>query len=211
MASIPKPGSTARWILTVGIVAVLLVTAFVYNNRLQDEQSELLASIAQSDQTISSFRNIDLTELQSEVAELERKANSARAQQNALSSRFREYTHSIEIGERMYSAANEADVVITKLSCAGPQMVELDGLAFNTYVYSIDARSEVPPQLLNFVSKLSDIYESGTIESLSMSLPQPDEDGVVSGETMLSLGFKVYYLSSPQQVEEVEEGAADGA
>jgi len=162
-----------------------------------NEQSQLLESIAQSDQTIQTLRDIDLADLEAEVADLERRSQSIQARMNALSSHFRTYTHSIEGGEDLYRLADESEVVIEKLQCTGPKSEDIGGMTLEYYTFTIDATAEVPPQLLNFLLKISELYESTTIQHVDMSLPKPDEEGVVSGTSSLTIELKMDYL--PQE------------
>ena len=198
MARLPKPSAAARWILTLGITGVLVAVGYYQYDQLMNEQSQLLESIAQSDQTIQTLRDIDLADLEAEVADLERRSQSIQARMNALSSHFRTYTHSIEGGEDLYRLADESEVVIEKLQCTGPKSEDIGGMTLEYYTFTIDATAEVPPQLLNFLLKISELYESTTIQHVDMSLPKPDEEGAVSGTSSLTIELKMDYL--PQEV-----------
>jgi hypothetical protein len=194
MARLPTPSPAVRWILSVGIIVGLLATGFVYYNRLKSEQSNLLTSIAQSSQNLNTFRAIDLSELEAEIADLETRAKAADLRSKSLAARYQGYVHSIEIEERLYEAAAEADVTITRVTCAGPQNEEVEGVTFTTYTMDVDAEADVPPQLLNFIIKLSDSFESGTVESVDMSIPMPPEEGTTAEMSTVSLGLRLFCL-----------------
>lgn len=194
MARIPAPSAPVRWILTIGIVGVLLGVGYYHYDQLKDEQASLLDSISQSEHTIQTFRDLDLQELESQVAELERTADSARARASTLSSRFREYTHSIETGEAFYEAAEKTNVTITELICAGPKTEDIGGMVFGYYTFDIASESVVPHELLNFLLEVTSVYESASIEWLSMSLPAPDDQGMITDNSTLSMQLKLHYL-----------------
>ena len=77
MARLPTPSPAVRWILTVGIIAGLLAASFFYYTRLKSEQEDLLASIAQANQSLDVFRAIDLSQLETEIADLESRTQAA--------------------------------------------------------------------------------------------------------------------------------------
>jgi len=197
MARIPVPGTKVRWLLAVLVIGALLGVGFTYYNRLQAEQDALLASIAQSNKTIESLRASNLTGIQTEVDELRIRANNASSRESSLTQRYRSYTHSIEIQERLHRAATEAGVTITSLTCDGPKAEEAGGIRFESYSVSVNAESEVPPSLLNFLLKVSSYYESGAISAINMSLPRPPAEGTSGEKSNMSFVLRVVYI--PQE------------
>lgn len=207
MARLPTPGIKVRWFLTILIVVALLGVGFTYYNRLQDEQATLQASIAQSELTIAQLRATDHAELKAEISELEgevstaeSRARSAESREASLSQRYRGYTHSIEIQERLYRQASEANCTITSLSCSGPTVEESGGIRFESYTVSINATSAVPPSLLSFLLKVSEAYESGVISSVDMSIPRPPEEETADTTSTMSFQLRVVYIpQTPHQ------------
>ena len=194
MARIPVPGIKVRWLLAILIVGALLGVGLTYFNRLQTEQEALLASIAQSNKTIETLRAADLTGMQTEVDELRTRAANASSREVSLTQRYRGYTHSIEIQERLYRAATEAGVTITSLTCNGPKAEESGGIRFESYLVNVKATSDVPPSLLNFLLKVSGYYESGAISAISMSLPRPPAEGTSDEKSDMSFVLRVVYI-----------------
>jgi len=194
MARRPTPGLKARWILTIVRALALLGAGYTVYNRQKAEQEELLASIAQSDKTIEAFRAIDLSKLEAEIAALKDRNQSAELSAAALTSKYRAYTHSIEIGELMYAAADESNVTIKSMAVSGPTKQTAGTLELESYVVKIDAEAAVPPQLLNFLRKVSDALQSGTIESVSLDIPRPPEEGTSDEVTTMSFQYRVYYV-----------------
>lgn len=197
MARLPVPGIKIRWALTVIIVMALLGVGFTHYNQLQAEQADLRASIAQSELTIANLRAVDLSELEAEVAELERRAATARSREVSLSQSYRTYTHSIEIQETLYRAATEANCTITSVSLSGPTAEESGDIRFESYTISVSAESAVPPALLNFLLKVSNAYEAGVISSVDISVPRPPEEGSPETISRVSFSLRVVYL--PQE------------
>jgi cell division protein FtsB len=194
MARLPTPGLKARWILTVVLALALMGAGFTYYNRQKTEQENLLATIAQSDKTIEQFRAIDLSKIEAEIASLEDRNESAQMAAATLTSKYRAYTHSIEIGERMYEAAGESNVTINSMEVSGPTSVTAGTLALESYVIKIDAEAAVPPQLLNFLQKISDSMQTGTIESVNLNIPRPPDEGTSDEVTTMTFQYRVFYV-----------------
>ena len=195
MARLPAPGIRTRWILAVIIVGALLAVGFTYNNRLRAEQTELLASIALSNKTIDMFRAIDLTPLEAQVADLETRADNAENRKASLARQYQGYTHSIEIEERLYRAAAEANVTINSIECSGPRDEEGGGIQFKSYLVNVDAEADVPPPLLNFLQKVSGYFDSGVIGSINLAVPRPPDEGTTEEKTSLTFQIRVVFIS----------------
>ncbi len=194
MARLPAPGLKARWVLTVVVLLALLGAGYTYYNRQKAEQEELLAAIALSDKTIASFRAIDLTQLETEVNALKDRSESAQLTAATLTSRYRSYTHSIEMCERIYVLAGESNVTVTSVSISGPTNEKAGTLGLESYGISVEAESAVPPQLLNFIQKVTGSMQTGLIESVNLDIPRPPEEGTSDAVTLLSFDYRVFYL-----------------
>ncbi len=194
MVQLPTPGLKVRWILTIIVVVALLGAGYAYYNRQKADQQEFLTSIAQSDKTITAFRAVDLSKYEAEIAALKDRNESAALAAASVASKYRAYTHSIEIGERIYEAAEESNVTIMSMAVAGPTKELVGTLEMESYAVSIDAEAAVPPQLLNFVQKVSGTFQAGTIESISMEIPRPPEEGTSDAVTSLSFEYRVFYV-----------------
>jgi len=195
MARLPTPGLKARWILTILVVVALLAAGYTYYNRQKVEQQELLMSIAQSDKTITAFRAVDLSKLEAEIAALKDRNESAALTAAAQTSKYRAYTHSIEIGERIYAAADESNVTIKSMAVSGPTKQAAGTLELESYVVRINAEAAVPPQLLNFLQKVSSSLQTGTVEVVNLEIPRPPEEGTSDDVTTMVFQYRVYYVS----------------
>jgi len=198
MARLPAPGNTVRWLLAIVVFGVLLGVGFTYYQRLKGEEAELLASIAQSTKTIETFRAIDLSALQSEIASLRSTISNAESQEAMLTQKYRAYTHSIEIQEALYKAASDTGCTITSLGCSGPNAADAGGIPLESYIVSVGAQSAVPPELLAFIMKVSSQYPTGIIDSVSMEIPRlPEEE---SPETISTVSFVLRIVYAPSEV-----------
>ena len=191
MARAPRISRTTRWLLTVGILAILLITAGVMYNRHQAEQDQLKDNIAQAQLQLTAYKAPDPTEKAELEARLE-KANSRLAGITQLQGEFRGYTESIEINEALFEAAEDANVTITGITCSMPAEEEIRGFTFRVLSLSITAEGAVPPQLINFSIKVSEAFSTASIESVGMDIPRPAEDGSITGKSTINLNLKIY-------------------
>ena len=198
MARLPTPSPSARWILTIVITAALLGGGYYYWDKYKDEQAELLPAIAQAQQTIDQFRDIDTAQYEREISDLESRLKSAEMRRLVVEQKLREHTHSIEIEEVLYERADESMVTLYEVTCSNPEAREIGGVRFEVYHLGVNAGSEVPPQLINYVQKLSATFPDATINHLDMTFPTRGEDGALQGPSGLSLGMTVYYTTEQE-------------
>jgi hypothetical protein len=194
MARLPALSITVRWILAIVVVGGLLGAGYVYYHRLQTEQEALRGALSQSDAIIAAFRAVDLSAMTAEIDELEGRTATAVGRERSLAQRYQGYTHSIEIEETLYQAAAEANCSITSLACALPTESAIEGVRFETYGLSVTAEAAVPPQLLNFILKVSNTYESGSIGPITVSVPRPPEEGTTEEKSTVTFQLRVSYI-----------------
>ncbi len=192
MARAPRMSRTTRWLLTVGALAILLITAYVMYDRQQKEQVQLEANIAQAELQLAAYKAPDPTEKAELEARLD-KANSRLAGIRQLQDKFRTHTQSIEINEAVFDAAEETNVAVTRIGASPPGEEELRGFVFRVFSLTVVAESEVPPELINFSMKLSEAFPTARIESVSMDVPKPAEDGTIEGNSILDLKLRIYF------------------
>ncbi|MDH5364062.1 MAG: hypothetical protein OEW82_02690 [Dehalococcoidia bacterium] len=174
-----KISKPARWILTIGILAILLVGLGVNYARQIAEQSRLSADIAQAQQ--------DFIKYAGQKEDLEARLSEANSRIASVQNEFRQYTESIEINETLLQAADDANVTITRLSSSLPEKEELNSIAYQVFSLSITAEGEVV-DLLRFMRKLSDRFPSSSTNSVGITVSE--------GKSSLSLGIKIYVSES---------------
>jgi type II secretory pathway pseudopilin PulG len=183
-----KLGKTARWILTIGILAVLLISLGVMYSRQKAEQSKLTANIAQAQQN---FAEYDTQKKQAET-----RLSQANSDIAAAEGKFCEPVESIEINTALFQAAKDANVTITGLSSSVPADGELNGITFQVFSIAITAEGEVVPALLNFSSKISKAFSTASIESVKINVPEVEEGSESEGKATITLILKIYAYES---------------
>lgn len=174
-----KISKTTRWILTIGILAILLASLGIIYARQAAELRELNTSVAQAHQDF-----IKYTTQRKELEEgLEAKLGQTKSSIASLQDEFGQYTESIEINKALFETADEANVTITKLSSSPPKEEKLNGITYQVFTLSLAAEGEVVA-LLNFIRKLSDKFPSSNINSIKVTAS--DKEG------SLDLSMKIY-------------------
>lgn len=174
-----KISKTTRWILTIGILAILLVGLGVNYTRQKTEQSELTANIAQAQQDFIRYT----TQYSDQQKDLEARLSKVNPRLVALQDEFESPTESIEISTALFEAADSASVTITGLSSSTPASEEINGIGFRVFSLGITAEGEVVA-LLNFMANLGSRFPNSSISSASISVSQ--------GTGSLNLSLKIY-------------------
>ena len=174
-----KISKQTRWILTIGILAILLVSLGVNYNRQKTEQDELSANIAQAHQDFIRYTIQNSDQGKDSEARLS-KVNPRLA---TLHDEFESPTESIEISAALFEAAGAANVTITGLSSSTPAGEKVNDIAFHVFSLSISAEGEVKA-LLNFMANLSSRFPNSSINSVNISISE--------GKPSLNLNIKIY-------------------
>lgn len=180
-----KISKTTRWILTLGILAILLVSLGVIYGRQMAEQNRLNANIAQAHQ--------DFVKYTRQQKDLETKLNQANSRITTLQGEFESPTISVENSDALFEAADDTSVTIIKLTSSLPKQVELNGITYQVFSISVTAEGEVEA-LLQFVRELSDKFSSSAINSVELQVPEKEEaeEGKEEKIPSITLGLKIY-------------------
>ena len=173
-----KLSKTAQWILAIGILAVLLVTAGVVYGRQMAERSQLNSDIARANQ--------DFIEFTEQRRDLETRLSQAESQLSNRQSEFHKSTQSIEITQGLFETAKEAYVTLTDITCPLPEGQTVNGIACQVFSLSLTVEGDNLAQLLNFTTKLGKRFPDATIESPRI--------GISEERSTLDLQLKVYAL-----------------
>ena len=173
-----KLSKTAQWILAIGILAVLLVTAGVMYGRQMAERSDLNSDIARANQDFITFT--------AARADLETRLSQAESQLSNRQSEFHKSTQSIEITEGLFETAEEAYVTLTDITCSVPKGQTVNGILCQVFSLSLTVEGDNMAQLLNFTTKLAKRFPDATIESPMISISEE--------RSTLDLQLKVYAL-----------------
>jgi len=173
-----KLSKTAQWILAIGILAVLLVTAGVVYGRQMAQRSQLNSDIARA--------NRDFIEFTEQRRDLETRLSQAQSQLSNRQSEFHKSTQSIEISQGLFETAEEAHVTLTDITCSLPEGQTVNGIACQVFSLSLTVEGDNLAQLLNFTTKLGKRFPDATMESPRISISEE--------ESTLNLELKVYAL-----------------
>ena len=167
-----------KWILTLGILVILLVGIAVYYARQQDRHDRLSEELNTAQQTlIMNSQQKDVLEFQLDVA------SATYADKVTV---FPDSSQSMDVQEALLGAADETGVEITTLSCP-PAVTEKQGdTSYQVFVVSLGVEGEVDA-LLRFVAVLG--YWVPSADIASVSLNAYDDGGGI-----LSMNMKVYAL-----------------
>jgi len=181
MAKSVKLSKTTRWVLTIGILAILLAAAGVVYSRQKAEQSELSASIAQAQWKLINYELPpagDKGKLESRLIE----ANSSIAE---LQDEFRCYTQSIEINEALVAAAGKSGVTITRLGSSRGTSEVINDIPYRVFTLTVAAEADLLPSLIDFSTKISEAFPTASIESVKVHVGEDDK-------ATMDLGLKIY-------------------
>lgn len=92
------------------------------------------------------------------------------------------YTQSIEIGDELFLAGDDANVTISSYSCSLPHEVTIDGVRYQVFSISLSVQGQVP-NLLDFNIKVSQRFPDCDFKSVSIEMPAEEgEDASMSFE-----------------------------
>ena len=186
-----KISKTTRWILTIGILAILLASLAVVYVRQTKELRDLNAGITQAQQNFDTYT--------AQQKDLEAKLNQVKSSVPALPGEFKSSLESIEISDALLEVADEAMVTITELSASLPDNEELNGITYQVVYIELTAEGKMV-STLNFVQKLGDRFPSSEIEQVEIKVTEggEEEEEEEAGEeakeekASISLSLKIY-------------------
>jgi hypothetical protein len=181
MAKSVKLSKTTRWVLTIGILAMLLITAGVVYSRQKAEESELSGSIARTRLELIKYEPTPAVDKE----ELERRLAEASSSIAGLEAEFRRYTESIEISEELVAAAGKSGVSITRLGSSGRTGELVNGIPCRVFTLTVAAQADLLPSLINFSTEISRVFPAATIESVAVHVGQDNK-------ATMDLGLKIY-------------------
>ncbi len=187
-----KISKATRWILAIGILAILLISLGVLYGRQKPEQSQLIPNIAEARQDFIKYTTQYATQ-RKELEVLEARLDEASSRITSVQRRFHQYTESIEINETLFEAADDANVTITELTSSLPEEEELDSITYQVFSIEVTAEGEVVA-LLNFSHKVSQRFSTSDIQSVEIEVLQEDEEGEKKEpeKPSITLSLKIY-------------------
>jgi len=178
-----KISKTTRWILTIGILAILLASLAVVYVRQTKELRDLNAGITQAQQNFDTYT--------AQQKDLEAKLNQVKSSVPALPGEFKSSLESIEISDALLEVADEAMVTITELSASLPDNEELNGITYQVVYIELTAEGKMV-STLNFVQKLGDRFPSSEIEQVEIKVTETEGEETAEEKSSISLSLKIY-------------------
>jgi len=90
------------------------------------------------------------------------------------------YTQSIEIGDELFLAADDANVTISRYTCSLPHEETIDGVRYQVFSISLSIEGQVP-NLLDFNIKVSQRFPDCDFKSVTIDMPEEEgEDASMS-------------------------------
>lgn len=175
-----KVSEKTKWILTIGVLLVLIIGSGAYYVLQQRENSELENDLSRAQTTFllnSNLREQHLSDIDDANLDIFR-----------LSLEYPRYYESIEIQEALFGAAAEAEVTIATVGTSEPRAERVGTVTYQVYSLSTAVRG-TPENLTRFIGVLGYWLPTSSIESLGLSMP-------AQGEATLSLMLKVYSLGA---------------
>ena len=176
-----KLSKTTQWILTIGILVALLLSAGIVYARQQTRHNELSEDLAQA--------QADLDRFTPEKENLEGRLSQAQAELSGQEEQFPASTEALEIQQDLLAAADFGQVTITMLSFSTPAVQQTGGQTFQVYSVGLTVTGEAEA-LLHFIQMLGYWFPSATIGDVTLTT----SDG--GGEASMTLPLRIYTLGA---------------
>jgi hypothetical protein len=174
---------TAKLILGIGVFIIAVgVLGWVYLEQ-RGEQQRLDDSLALAQATLPTVTSQreglenQLTEVDTELVEVVLLLDETKAS-------FPESVESIEYDEALFDIADDCNLDITSVTASEPSDTEVESITYSIASFTVEVKGTVA-HILNFIETIatSDFspgetsFVNADIESVSMSIPEPDEGG----------------------------------
>ena len=161
-----KLSKTARWILILGILVVLLVGVVTVYGKQRAAQSNLNSELTRVNQ--------DFVKYTAQKGELQGRLSKANSDLSNLKKDFRHSTQSVEITGAIFEAADDSNVDITKISSSLPAKGGGGAGVYDDFSLTINAKGEVVA-LLKFCGKLSETFPDSVINNVVINVGEGEE------------------------------------
>jgi len=174
-----KLSRTTLWIVTIGILVALLLSAGIIYARQQARHGELSEDLAQAQQDFDRYTQ--------EKADLQDRLSQAQAELLLQKGQFPGSTEALEIQQDLLAAADFGQVTITSLSFSTPSAVASGGQTYQVYSVGLTVAGEMEA-LFNFIEILGGWFPSAAIGSVTLTT------FTEGGEASMTLPLSIYTL-----------------
>ncbi len=167
-----------------GILVIALAGLFmVYSGRAgeQDKLNEQLASAQ------TNLQRIQLEPLSAQRAELEGQLSQATSQLEVVKTIFSQQpVGSVAITSILFDIADAHGVKVTEMTSSGLASDSLEGVTYS--VISLTAKIEGDlPDLVSFVTTLNSYFVTGTVKSITITIPETNSEETASADIQLAV------------------------
>jgi hypothetical protein len=166
-----KLGKTAQWILTLGILVVLLVGVVTVYGKQRAAQGDLNSELTRVNQ--------DFVKYTAQKGELQGRLSKAQSDLSKLNEKFHLLTESVEITGAIFEAADDSNVDIVKIGSSLPAKEGGEAGVYDVFSLSIDAKGGVVA-LLKFCGKLSETFPDSVIKTVTIDVSEEGEESTIS-------------------------------
>ncbi len=166
--------SKTSWILlTIGVFVVLFASLGMTYSEQSEQQSQLDQQLEVAQQVLDKYSSeqfsLQLEDLENRLTETESQLAVAK---DALSPSI----ETIEISDVLFEIAQTCNVEIVEITSQLPSTEELNGTIYYALPIMVKIKGDLP-DLLSFISKWTDKYNTGLIELVKINVPQEQELG----------------------------------
>jgi hypothetical protein len=165
-----KLSKTAQWILTLGILVVLLVGVVTVYGKQRAAQGDLNSELTRANQ--------DFVKYTAQKGELQGRLSNAQSDLSNLKKDFRQSTQSVEITRAIFEAADDSNVDISSIVSSFSAKGGEAGV-YDVFSLTIVAKG-VPVSLLKFCGKLSETFPDSVINTVTIGVSEEGEESTIS-------------------------------
>jgi type II secretory pathway pseudopilin PulG len=155
-----KLSRTTQWILIIGILVALLLSAGIVYARQQARHDDLSEELAQAQQDFDRYTQ--------QKEDLQDRLRQAQAELLLQKEQFPASAEALEIQQDLLAAADFGQVTITSLSFSTPTAVASGGQTYQVYSVGLTVAGEIGA-LFNFIEILGGWFPSAAIGSVTLT------------------------------------------
>jgi len=158
--------------LAVGIFVILAASLGMTYSQRNREQSQLKEELALAQQRLKKY---PAQELSSQKKELESQLAKAESQLKAAKDSLYKSIESIETTDALFKIAKSCNVEVTGIRSPGVTTQQLEGVTLSSLPLTVTVEGNVL-NLIDFVSKWTEGYQTGAVKSVEITVPEPPEE-----------------------------------
>jgi len=178
-----KLSKTSWLILAVGVFIVALAFLGITRSQQAQEQSRLDDELEMSQMSLA---NMQISDLQAELAALEQDAAQEQAGLNAAVNSLDETVVSVDVTDEFFSIASTCGVVVINISTSPISPNIYEGLGLSATSISAALEGELA-NLIDFVEALHSGFSTGQIKMAQIEIPPSSSNETASASIMMTI------------------------